>query len=186
MNDFFVNLANSRDLSVFEKSKLLDYIKWFHGSFLDNLDVLIELVKSSQGYGDWNANFSADSLDELGCWFQDHINTRDRTIKEMNDLEGIAAFPLPTWELTNETNTYIFLVAVYFSKVVFENRRNLKWGSRLKNKRDFDYGQPLIEGFGSQAMNPMHIVRTLAYGIANKNKTGEDLRRLYDYWICLK
>jgi hypothetical protein len=58
----------------------------------------------------------------------------------------------------------------------------LQWEQQFGNKKDADYGQPVLVGFGPVAFNPVRLMVTLAYGVVSKKKTGKSLRELYDIW----
>ena len=39
-----------------------------------------------------------------------------------------------------------------------------------------------LAGFGAMAFNPVHMMTTLAYGLADKKQTGKRLREVYGIW----
>ena len=71
---------------------------------------------------------------------------------------------------------------MYLSQVFLRNHPSLRWEQPLGTKRYVDYGQPVLTGFGTEPLNPVRIMVTLARIFTDKQRTGERLRELYDIW----
>ena len=75
-------------------------------------------------------------------------------------------------------------VGMYFGQVVLKNLPGTRWDQVLKNKKDADYGQPVIMGFGAAPLNPVWILVTTAYGVSRKKAAR--LRELYETWAKMR
>ncbi len=73
-------------------------------------------------------------------------------------------------------------VGMYLSQVFLRNNSTLKWGQIFGSKRFVDYGQPVLVGFGKVPFNPVRMMLTLAYGLADQTHDGQRLRGIYDIW----
>lgn len=71
---------------------------------------------------------------------------------------------------------------MYLSQVFLRNNSSLKWDQIFGSKRFVNYGQPVLVGFGKVPLNPLRMMITLAYGLANKSKDDQGLRGIYDIW----
>jgi len=92
---------------------------------------------------------------------------------------------IPRDELSNRTFSLAIDVGMYLSEVLIKNHPSLRWGQEFGSKLSVDYGQPVLIGFGAVPFNPVHMLVTLAYGLAGKKKNGEGLRQIYDIWSKL-
>jgi hypothetical protein len=166
------------------KKELKRYFEWFMEVIPERLGELTEAVKQTHGFEDWQSNRTPASLDQLGNWFAGQVQTRSRTKEEIEKITTGLLFPIEVSreELTNRTFSLAMDIGMYFSQVLLQNHPSLKWEQRIGSKRFADYGQPLLAGFGPAPLNPVRIAVTLAYGFANKNRSGSRLRELYDVW----
>lgn len=164
--------------------ELKDYNEWFHKVMPERIQVLINAVKSTPGYGKWEPDYSPKSLESLGEWFMEHVETRPRTQEEIDEIQSRSKFPIDILgeNLTNKTFSLAMDIGMYVSLVFLQNYPSLQWSQPLGNKKFVDYGQPILSGFGKLGFNPVHMMVTLAYGFSRKTKTGERLREIYDYW----
>ena len=166
------------------KKELKEYFEWFQGILPQRLDELARAVKETPSFEDWKPDFTPVSLDLLGNWFVTQVETRLRTQDEIQEIESRSANPIevPDEELTNRTFSIAMDIGMYLSKVFLTNHPSLRWDQTFGNKKSIDYGQPVLTGFGVAEFNPVHMMVTLAYGLASKKKTGSRLRELYDIW----
>jgi hypothetical protein len=166
------------------KKELKDYFQWFMDIMPQRLDELTNAVKQTPGFETWEADFTPDSLARLGEWFAAQVETRLRTKEEMQEITSRSTYPIdiPSEELTNRTFSLAMDIGMYMSQVFLKNHHSLRWDQPFGGKKDADYGQPVLVGFGAAPFNPVWMIVTLAYGLASKKKTGERLRELYDIW----
>lgn len=169
------------------KKELKDYFQWFLGAIPERRRELSNVVKATPGYEAWQADETSSSLNPLGEWFATQIETRRRTQSEISDIQSRSKFPfsIPDEELTNRTFSLAMDVGIYLSLVFLKTHSNVRWEHVFGGKSSIDYGQPVLVGFGKVPFNPVHMLVTLAYGLASKKKTGQSLRQLYDYWSKL-
>jgi hypothetical protein len=169
------------------RKELKDYNDWFHEIMPERIKILISAIQSTPGYESWRTDFSPESLNLLGEWFFSQTETRLRTQQEIAEIEGKLKYPLPVSgeELSNKTFSLAIDIGMYLSEVFLRNHEAIQWSQSFGNKKNVDYGQPVLNGFGASAFNPVHIMVTLAYGFARKSKTGKRLREIYDYWSNL-
>jgi hypothetical protein len=166
------------------KKELKDYFAWFQNILPQRLDELMNAVQQTPGFESWQADFTPASLDLLGDWFATQVESRPRTNDEIQDIKGRLSFPIevPEEELSNQTFSLTMDIGMYLSRVFLNNYAELRWDQIFGNKKDVDYGQPVLVGFGAVQFNPVWMLVTLAYGIVSKRKTGKSLRDLYDIW----
>jgi hypothetical protein len=162
------------------KKDLANYYKWYLEALPKRIDELSKAVKRSAGFENWNGNYTPISLDQLGDWFSNQVEARQRTQEEVKEIASRLTFPMqvPGEELTDQTFSLAFDVGAYFSQMLLSNHPSLRWIQQFGPKSHVDYGQPVLVGFNGMAFNPTHTMVTLAYGIASKTKTGKRLHEL--------
>jgi hypothetical protein len=166
------------------KKDLKDYYQWFINAVPKGINELAEAVQQTPGFETWRPDCTPASLDSLGEWFANQVEKRERTEDEIQKIKDGLTFPMeiPQDKLTDRTFSLAVDIGMYFSKALLKNHPSLQWNQPLKAKLHIDYGQPVLVGFGAMAFNPVHVMVTLAYGLADKEKTGQRLRELYDIW----
>jgi hypothetical protein len=172
------------------KKELGAYYAWFMSILSDRLEILRNTVNATGGFEDWQSDYSPDSLNKLGHWFANNVQTRQRSKEEKAEIYRKA----PPWfqevkiedkELTDETFSLAVDVGIYLSQVFLRNNKTLFWGQHLARKDDVDYGHAVLLGFGKLFFSPLRMTVALAYGIVYKRRTAEGLRELYDTWVKL-
>jgi len=143
---------------------------------------LTKAVKSTPGHETWDPNLPPESLAPLGRWFEGQVETRKKTAGEIEETRAKLTFPIdiPETQLTNRTFSLAMDIGMYFSQVVLKNLPGTRWDQVLKNKRDSNYGQPVIMGFGKVPLNPVRVLVTTAYLIADRSPA--QLGDLFDTW----
>lgn len=178
----------SLDFKNMSKKELQGYYEWYISIIPERLDILTNTVKSTNGHEDWIPDFTPESLDELGQFFFENVETRKKTKKEIKNIYNNAPdwfknVEVDDWELSDRTFSLAIDIGIYLSQVFIKNHSELSWKHVLKGRKDYiSYGQPVLNGFGSDEFDPTNICITLAYGLARKNKTSKRLRELYDTW----
>ena len=165
-----------------KKPELKKYYEWFIGQIPERVAQLQDTVAVSMK--GWLADRTPGSLDELGVFFAGNVGVRKRTMEEISEIKSSSpyAIDIPASELTNTTFSYAMDLGMYLGQVVLANISGTSWEQVLSGKSNADYGQPVITGFGKVSMNPVRLMTTLAYSIADGTKTGARLRELYDIW----
>ena len=169
------------------KKELRRYYHWFMDVLPQRIEELAAAVRETPGFESCQPDCTPASLDALGQWFAEQVETRSRTQGELQAIKDRLVFPkdIPAKELTNRTFSLAMDIGMYFSQVLMKNCRSLKWEQPLGNKRFADYGQPCLVGFGPVSPNPVRIGHVFAHGLTDKTYTGKRLREVYDYWAKL-
>ena len=175
------------DFYEMPKKELKEYFRWFQEVIPDRINGLARTVKESPGFENWQPDYTPISLISLGEWMSTQVQTRERSEEELEQKRqeiGHAAHPveIPKWELTNQTFSLAMDIGMYLSQVFLRNHPSLKWDQLFSSKRDMDYGQPVLVGFGRAPFNPVQMTVTQAYALVHKTRSGKGLRELYDIW----
>lgn len=173
------------DFPNMSKKELKEYFVWFHGIIPRRLEVLLAAVHETDEFSDWKPDLSPESLNRLGEWFASQVQVRSRTAEEMAEMEKGSLHPItiPNRELTNRTFSVAFDIGIYLSQVLLKSIPSLKWEQPRKSKNFVDYGQPVLSG--GRTFNPVRMMVTQAYGLADGKRLPEDLRKIHDIWIQL-
>jgi hypothetical protein len=166
------------------KTELKDYFRWFLDSIPERINELANAVSQTPGFETWQPDYTPASLDMLGEWLAAQVEMRGRTEEELQEVKNRSPYPIDTSEkeLTNRTFSLAMDTGMYLSQVFLQNHPMLRWDQEFGDKKYVDYGQPVLIEFGPSPFNPVRMMVTQAYGLVSKNKTGKDLRRVYDYW----
>ena len=153
-------------------------LKSFYEGFMLNkpycLDDLIQAVWQTSGYEQWSADFSPESLDVLGEWFAARISDSAQTAKDA-----------AVRDMSDEEKALAVAVGMYYGEVAVRNNPQLGWHQLKGNKKQADYGQPVISDSGKLPTNPVRVAHAFASGIADGSKAAGRLRETYDYWMQL-
>jgi hypothetical protein len=166
------------------KQELRDYFNWFSDVSQGRIQELANVVRATPGFEMWTPDETPGSLDILGTWLATQVQTRQRTLEERQDIANRSPFPIEisNEELTNRTFSLAADVGMYLGLVLVKDNPSLKWEQPFSSKKFVDYGQPVLTGTGRVPFNPVRMLVTLAYGLANKKQSGNGLRELYDIW----
>lgn len=152
-------------------------LKRFYAEFTLNkpycLDELIQTVWQTPRYEQWSADFSRESLDALGEWFAAWI----RSVETVKDAA--------VGDMSDEEKALAVAVGMYYGEVAVRNNPQLGWHQLKGNKKQADFGQPVISDSGKLPTNPVRVAHAFAIGIADGSKTAGQLRQTYDYWMQL-
>jgi len=172
-----------------EKKELEAYYDWFMSIMLERIEILANFVKSTPTFADWEPNYTVDSLTKLGEWFSTQVQTRSRTNTEKEEIyergpKWFKSVKISNTELNNQTFSLAIDIGMYLSQVFIKNNPTIHWHHQIKgNKNYVDYGQPVLAGFGRLFFNPVQIMLTLAYGLADKTYDESRLKKIYDTWL---
>jgi hypothetical protein len=168
-----------------------EYLLWFQEQIPIRVVELASYVKSFPEYSNWEPSLNPSSLNSLGHWFFEQVKIRKRSKVEMDIINASVVdwfrnnFDIPDWDLTEVTISLSIDIGMYLGRIVENKNQNLVWKLGSKPRNNINYQQPVLVGSGIVEFNPVHIVTTLAYGIANQNNGPERLRELCDIWINL-
>lgn len=171
-----------RDFVQMTPSELAEYDTWFHGVMPRRVEELRRTVVHTRGFEAWPADFSPDSLLDLGKWLATQVRTRKTTPRERTearrDLPGIA---VERTNLTDATYATAVDVGMYFACVLQASRPDLRWSQALSDRADVNFGQPVLLGLHSP-LNPIAVSTNLALGLAAGTERSTRLRELFDVW----
>ena len=173
-------------LTLFEmpKKELKAYRQWFFDVMESRVAELVKAVNETPRFKSWQADYTPESLEQLGEWFARQAETRPRTFEELQHLEGQLKFPIEVskQELTNRTFSLAMDIGMYLGQVFKKNHPFLQWEQPTNNKRFIDHGQLVLMGFGKVPFNPVGMTTVLAYGFVDKTRNGQGLSKIYAIW----
>ena len=162
------------------------YGVWFHEIMPSRLAELAGAVQETSGFESWKPDLTPPSLERLGEWFARQVQTEPRTAEEIDEIERNLTFPIdiPSEDLTIRTFSLAMDIGMYLGEVVRVNIPRAKWEQLKKgSKRNVDYGHMLVVWPATPVpMNPVQLIVTLAYGLADKTKDGSRLAKIYTFW----
>ena len=167
------------------KEELKEYYKWFMTVMPNRIAQLEKIINATHKYEEWRADYTKESLCDLGNWFKEEVKTRERTVEELEKIEASLIFPIEInkEELTNKTFSLVIDIGMYFGQVMLHTVPETQWIHILKgSSKHIDYGQPVVRGIGKLAFNPVQIMLTAAYGIASKTPGKGNLLEIYNIW----
>ncbi len=131
-----------------KKGELKDYDKWFHSQVPVRVQELARTVRETPEFHSWQADCSPESLLSLAAWLQMEVETRPRTEEEIRDWAQDNPYPIeiPTRTLTNRSYSLAVDAGIYLSQVLVKSHPSLRWRQTLDDKRNADYGQPVLVG----------------------------------------
>ena len=90
------------------KKELKDYHQWFMDTLPKGINELADAVRRTPGFETWQPDCTPSSLDILGEWFAAHVEKRERTDEEIEQIKNRLTFPMeiPREELT-EPNVFV-------------------------------------------------------------------------------
>ena len=115
--------------------------------------------------------------------FATQVETRPPTAEEIAELRRVAPHIVQGDKLTNHTYSLAMDIGMYWGEMLIKNLAGTHWDQRLKNPRDVNYGQPVVVGKGKVPLNPVTVCVGIAFGIANRKKTGAWLPEMYATWV---
>jgi hypothetical protein len=182
MSYTLIQLPFSIPFREMSKQQLDAYVVWFHRVLPGRVAELTDAVRSTASYESWEPDASLESLEVLGRWFESQVETRTRTPEEIEEIRARLTFPIdiPGHQLTNRTFSLAIDIGLYFSQVLLKNLPGTRWDQLRKDRRDADYGQPVLVDFAWGPLNPLGLIEVVARKIA-KGKPAR-LRELYDVW----
>lgn len=169
------------------KGELREYGEWLHSVTEERLTQLEATVRQTQGFEQWRATYTENSLDLLGEWFVAQVSVRPRTKEELNELHSRSPMLLNVdeYELTNQTFSLAIDIGLYVARMFLNSFSHVRWTQSFKSKKDIDYGQPVLIGFGKPPFNPLRMMVTLAYSISRGTESKDGLRQIYMIWSKL-
>jgi hypothetical protein len=178
------------DFRVMTRKEADSYFRWFMEQIPVRLKTLEQIVQLTPGYEDWQVDYTMNSLEKIGHWFFEHVETRERTDEETEEIYSKAPawfrdVEVENWELTNQTFSLAIDIGMYFGKVIEKGLEGIKWIMVKSPTNDVDYQQPVLSGKGKLVLNPVRILIVYAYSIPDKTCGPNRLIELYQIWAQL-
>ena len=172
------------DVRAMPKEEIRRYRDWYVRAISERLRALEGAVRADAGFEAWRADATAESLPMLGRWFATQVATRPRTAEELAALKRGLPYPIdiPAVELTDRTFSLAEDIGMYVSEVLRQSIPTLRWDVQLGDKRNVDYGRPILVGSGRVPFCPTQVLTTFAYGLS-RGKAGDRLLELYPAWL---
>lgn len=179
------NLPIDYDFSTKTKIELKLYGEWFKENKDIRINHLIEVVKETEGFNNWKADFTEASLNQLGKWLLENvivekISSEEYAIKREKTPDYIE---IPDWDLSIKTRSILVDVGFYFGEVFIHTYQKLKWYqcfSKINN--DINNGHMIIK-LKIKDINPVWLMYILGLGLADKTKNENSLHDLYKAWV---
>lgn len=178
------NLSIDFQFSTKTKEELKFYSVWFKENKDNRINQLIEIVKATKGFENWNSNFTSNSLKELGKWLYENVETKKISQEEYNKKR--AEIPnhidISDWDLTIKTRSLLIDSGIYFGEVFIKEYPNLKWEQYFSRiKRDIDNGHMIVK-LKKNDLNPIWVLYIVGLGLADKTKDENCLYNLFKVW----
>ena len=160
------------------------YFEWLLGVQQSRIDNLELEVNNNPSFSNWNADYSPASLVNLGEWFATNIETRERTRTELASISSQLKreISFSAFELTDRTFSIAADIGLYLANVFIRNHPQINWSAPVSAKSSIDYRQPVLAGF-NPPMNPIRLMITQAYSLANGKANGKIVYEIYKIWL---
>lgn len=174
----------SRPTSVDEP---IEYAKWYREIMPDRLHGLTIAVQSTPGYEHWTPDYTPASLDVLGAWFAEVVETHPRSREELQAVKDWFVMPIETqdWELTDRSFSIALDVSMYLCHLFMKNHPSINWYSLISGVNGLHFRPVILTGFGPLLFNPVNQAITLASGLARGSRDRSSLRDMYERWAPL-
>jgi len=176
------SMTNFRDVDV---STLQARYREFKRLIPERVSVLESTIQRNDGYADWKADFSIESLQRLNDWLGENATARRREAAEIAELRRrfSAPIPIPDIDLSVLTLSLVHDAAMYLASTFVHRYPQLEWTINLHDKLDADFGQPILVGFVKRLqLNPVRILSTVAYAIVDGAPKPRHLVEAFQFW----
>ncbi len=163
-----------------DKVKLKEYFNWYRNQMPERIGHLESFVNESEGFENWRADCSPESLMALGEWYANQISTVKSEVVDFQ--KGHYSYNLVRRVFSDKTYSLIHDLSMYLSCVFFKNYPQLVLKQELGSKNSIDYGYPVISGFGKVNFNPVRMLDTLTYRLLDHPTDTTRLFGLYEIW----
>lgn len=180
---------NIHDLSA-KEAKVFN--EWYVRNIEERIKVLEKTVKQNEKHAFWHADYSKESLEELGDWLFYNLSARKLSEKELE--RSIANNNYPDWftdivrehsgnrKFSDETYRKCFDVGIYFGESLRKIVPFLEWTYKT-SKNYIHRNQPILvkKGYKS-SLNPRNIVEVVAGKFMRGEATPDKLVRTFEVW----
>ncbi|MCC7171885.1 MAG: hypothetical protein IT459_15680 [Planctomycetes bacterium] len=176
----------ARPFEDLSSTELVHYGAWFHDVAPARVQELTRAVTTTPGFESWLPDNTPASLGMLSRWFAGQAELRQLTPTEVGRLTAAAHIPgtVPQTDLTERTYSLAFDIGMYFSQVALSSIPGVRWTQQCDERRDADFGQPVLIGFGRSSLNPVRIARVHARRLLDGKPS--DLQDVLGVWAKLR
>lgn len=178
------NLPIDYKFSTKSKKELKLYEAWFRENKDKRITELFNAVVSTQGFENWVANFTRDSLKELGAWLKQ--NTVTEKISEAEYNEKRAKIPdyieLNDWDLTTHTRSILVDIGIYLGEVFIHTYPGLKWEQYLSTRNNENDRGHMVIKMATDFYNPIWTTYIIGLGLVKKKKDESCLINNFKTW----
>ncbi len=170
--------------SEMSKAGALAFFEWLNQNAQVRIAELDSLLKSSGE--NVLLDFSPESLVPLGYWLKKVLMIREKTDEEIRTLVD----SVPDWlketvktqdkELTEQSLSIAFDLAIYFSQVLIKADDRIKWNMHTKaSKLDANRNQLVLTTGNKLDVNPIQSMKVICYQIATGKEKTDALINFY-------
>lgn len=141
------NLPKHQMFSLWDKTKVKEFGKWFYENKKIRLKQFIDEVHRDSEYQMWNSDYSPDSLKQLGNWFIKRIQANSRRKEVYNSAKSAALErdKIQHTELTDYIISLSFDLSIYYGEVILNTLKDRHWVQNIKTSvNDLEYGCMVI------------------------------------------
>jgi hypothetical protein len=189
--DFYYEIIQppfSLDYKIMTKKELRELYEWYINIIPERIKILTKAVNTTKNFEDWKADYTPKSLLKLGEWLsligeKEKMSEKKINVIKKNLADKYKSIDFDDTELTEKTISICMDIGMYMSQIFLKNNPILKWQLMLGDKRNVDYGHPVIVfGKGSE-FNPMRIPCVIADALIDKTDKPSQIYETYKVWI---
>lgn len=174
------------------KDEAVAYFDWLIHEIPVRIRLLEKAVNSENiGADKWVADFSRNSLSELGEWYYNQVDIQTPSsefiaaYEKRNQFAGVLSSRLSCIP-SSVTLSLAVDIGLYFGGILIRNSNRLQWAF-LDDKNDIDHNQAVVTGFQSNEgfsfhCNPVGLIHTLALQFIDRREPPTRLLDIYDFW----
>jgi len=170
------------------KAERKEFGKWFMENKERRLDMIIDLVKTTEGYEHWQGDFSPESLKLLSSWYEKVIEFRPLSEREKKIQSEVPPLkfdiePVETI-LTDLSYAIVCDVGIYFGEVFVRNWPQTYWSQYFPRGKNYMFeGHMVIMGFKfKKVLNPIWVMHIMSGHIKDNTYKHEDMFHLYNVY----
>jgi len=162
---------------------------WFVAQIPERLEVLSRAVSANDGRS-VIMDYSPESLERLGDWFGNHIETRNKNHDELTrENDSLPQWFLQhgdktNWMLTDQTLSLCVDIGIYFGEVMRKHHPVLNWDYVKSGRKFVDYNRPVIAPITGliERMCPQQVFVLVAMKCVQGENAHEAFRKRWMYW----
>jgi len=167
------------------------HFEWFLSVIHERNNILKTEVKKV--FPKWEADYTRESLIDLGSWMKQSLGMRIITAEERKRIVNEEGFKGVQAHITVEKEQKLssvserirFDVGIYFGETLKKNIDFLEW--RIEKRKSMaDYQCPIIDKIndkpkGCVCLNPLRVLRVIALGMIESDWNANNLIKQYDF-----